>query len=197
MSCIDSGGHHTQQVYQFCKFRLNRANAIKGVAGMGRPIISSPSKKRLGLQRRPVPLYTVGVDTAKQTLYSRLLNSEPRTPGYCHFPKRSLPYSPEYFEELTAEKLVTKTVHGLPKPVWELPSGKRNEPLDCRVYAMAALELLQPNFEKHSAFLLTEAKTERDVAYENRPWLKKHMAAAKKNRPRVVLSPYIGDVKLF
>ena len=164
-ACIDSGGHHTQNVYSFCKFRQRRrVFAIKGVAGFGRAIVSSPSKKRSGTERRPVPLFTVGVDTTKEIHYSRLLKTE-QGPGYCHFPNQEPPYSEQFFEQLTAEKLVTKTAHGIPKPVWELPSGKRNEALDCRVYAIAALELLRPDFAKWQEHLETEAMTDKQREY--------------------------------
>lgn len=190
VACIDSGGHHTQQVYQFCKFRPRYALAIKGAAGMGRPIISAPSNKRTGTERRPVPLYTVGVDTAKELLYARLLKTEPG-PGYCHFPNQEPPYNEVYFQQLTAEKMVTKTAHGIPRPVWELPSGKRNEALDCRVYAMAAIELLRPDFEKWKAYLVTQPITDEQREYqENRKRIEQKFNPKK----RVVRSAWMGDV---
>jgi phage terminase large subunit GpA-like protein len=34
----------------------------------------------------------------------------------------------------------TKYSHGFPIQVWHKPDGARNEPLDCRVYAYAALQ---------------------------------------------------------
>ncbi|MBT7443738.1 MAG: phage terminase large subunit family protein [Methylococcales bacterium] len=190
-ACIDSGGHHTQQVYAFCKPRTRRrVFAIKGVGGMGRPIASSPSQKRTGREARPVPLFTIGVDTAKEVLYSRLLKTE-QGAGYCHFPNHEPPYTEQFFEQLTAEKLVTKTAKGLPKQVWELTPGHRNEVLDCRVYAMAGLELLRPNFEKHREYLETEALTDHQREYEiNRKKVMKRMNPKK----RVVTSPWMADV---
>jgi len=44
----------------------------------------------------------------------------------------------EFFEQLVAERLVTKYVRGFPVLEWHLPKGKRNEALDCSVYAYAA-----------------------------------------------------------
>jgi phage terminase large subunit GpA-like protein len=41
------------------------------------------------------------------------------------------------FEQLTAERLVTRYVKGHPKMEWVKPAGKRNEALDCAVYALA------------------------------------------------------------
>ena len=44
-TCIDSGGHHTDEVYRFAKDRLNRRIfAIKGMGGAGVPYIRNPSK---------------------------------------------------------------------------------------------------------------------------------------------------------
>jgi phage terminase large subunit GpA-like protein len=53
--------------------------------------------------------------------------------GYCHFPQ----YSKEYFEQLTAERLVTRFTAGRRVSAWEKVRD-RNEALDCRVYARAA-----------------------------------------------------------
>ena len=44
----------------------------------------------------------------------------------------------EVFEQITAERLVTRYVKGHPKLEWIKPPGKRNEALDCAVYALAA-----------------------------------------------------------
>jgi phage terminase large subunit GpA-like protein len=43
-----------------------------------------------------------------------------------------------YFKQLTAERLVTRIVKGFPRASWEKEPGRRNEALDCRVYARAA-----------------------------------------------------------
>jgi phage terminase large subunit GpA-like protein len=42
---------------------------------------------------------------------------------------------------------------GQPTHVWELMKGKRNEALDLRVYGMAAISLLRPNFAALAARL--------------------------------------------
>lgn len=47
---------------------------------------------------------------------------------------------------LTAEKKVTKYFKGRPKREW-VKIRTRNEALDCRVYATAALSLLSANLE--------------------------------------------------
>ena len=44
-----------------------------------------------------------------------------------------------YFEQLTAERVRTRYVKGHAKREWVKPDSRRNEALDCRVYAYAAL----------------------------------------------------------
>jgi phage terminase large subunit GpA-like protein len=141
-ACVDSGGHRTQEVYEFCRARLARnVFAVKGYAGAGRPIVGKVTTSN---QLR-VPLYPVGADTGKEAVYSRLALAEPG-PGYCHFPiERGRGYDDEYFKGLVSEKRVTKIRAGRRVTRWT-PTRARNEPLDVRVYATAAMELLTPDF---------------------------------------------------
>lgn len=136
--CIDSGGHHVQQVYEYATPRAARNIwAIKGQFGP-RPVWAkrqSKSKKYRGHVLR-----MIGVDTAKDVLHSRLRVGE-GMPGYCHFP---MAYDEAWFEQLTAERRVTKIdKRGAEIRVWQKPKDARNEALDCRVYAYAALQGLK------------------------------------------------------
>ncbi len=90
-----------------------------------------------------VKLFTIGTDTAKQMIYSRLKIHQPGA-GYCHFPAD---YPEEYFQQLTSERIQTKFINGHPVRIWVMPKGKRNEALDCRVYGLAALHILNPNLD--------------------------------------------------
>lgn len=131
-ACIDSGGHHTAQVYAFCEARKGRhIYAIKGLPGP-RPIWNQKAGKSIKYKAQ---VWHVGSDTAKDAWYSRLRTKD-EGPGYCHFP---LDYGEHYFEMLTAEQVRTKYSKGRPIREWFLPSGKRNEALDIRVYSLAAL----------------------------------------------------------
>ena len=131
-ACIDSGGHHTAQVYAFAEARKGRhIYAIKGMPG-ARPIWSHKAGKSIKYKAQ---VWHVGSDTAKDAWYSRLRTKEDG-PGYCHFP---LEYSEHFFEMLTAEQVRTKYSKGRPIREWFLPAGKRNEALDIRVYSLAAL----------------------------------------------------------
>lgn len=143
ISCaaIDTGGHFTQQVYEFVKPREARmVFAIKGLGGIGIPIAGKPSKQKNG-----VNLFCIGTDTAKADLFGRLGIGEPG-PCYIHFP---MELTEEYFKQLTAEKVTTKYTKGYPKRVWE-KIRDRNEALDMFVYGIAALYIVQcmayPNY---------------------------------------------------
>ncbi len=136
MACVDSGGHHTQQVYAWCAKRTGRhIYAIKGGAGK-RPIWPGAGKKR-NLRGVSGTVYTLGVDAAKDAIYSRLKIDRPG-PGFSHWPAADC-YGPAYFSGLTCEQVRTRKVRGFDVREYFKPGGARNEPLDCRVYALAAL----------------------------------------------------------
>ncbi len=77
----------------------------------------------------------IGVNAAEDVIRNCLARTEPGG-GYMHFPNDR---DAGYFAQLTSERLVTKQVGTTRYRIWELPSGRANEALDCRVYAYAAL----------------------------------------------------------
>lgn len=192
-TAIDTGGHHTDDVYSFCKAQQRKAKrvfAIKGYNIQGKPI--APAKASI-VGREKLKLFMIGTDTAKEVIYSRLriernqenkqeenqenqdkqdkqdkqenndlnLNikqsnnkqnqqnqsiiNQQNQPiaGYCHFPKH---YTEEYFKQLTSEKIKIIFEKGKKKRQW-VKIRPRNEALDCRVYALSALKILNPNFK--------------------------------------------------
>ena len=142
-TCIDSGGHFTDAVYRFTKERINRRVwAVKGKGGQDVPFIRNPSTNN----RTKTPLFILGVDAGKALLYQRLRHNT-KGPNYCHFPENEeAGYDAAYFKGLTSEKMVVRFKKWRSVIVWELKdsSYKRNEPLDLRNYAMAALEIANP-----------------------------------------------------
>lgn len=145
--CIDSGGtgENTQSVYNYGKrHKGDRVFVVKGRGGPGLPIIGPPNRKKTGKAARKVDLYIVGTNNAKAVVMKRLKIAEPGA-GFCHFPRGR---DDDYFRQLTAEKAVTKFVKGFPVIEWKKDSGRRNEALDCRVYAFAALILKSPAMDK-------------------------------------------------
>lgn len=147
-TCVDTGTH-TLRAYEFCRRRFRYATrdgrlaycfAIKGDDGPGTLWPREPSRNNKG----KIPLYTIKVDTAKESLYAALDRIETPGPGYIHFPLETtvgLPFEERYFEQLTAEKVVDRRSRGgFSVRVWEKKSpGRRNEALDTAVYADAAL----------------------------------------------------------
>lgn len=135
-ACVDAN-YKTQKVYEFTKARTGRrVHAIRGEpAQNGRRSPVWPTAKPTTRTKSSRRIVTIGVNAAKDTIRNRLEKEEP-CPGYMHFPVgRDL----NYYAQLTAERRVLKTVAGRKFTVWELSDGKRNEALDCRVYAYAAL----------------------------------------------------------
>lgn len=136
VTAVDSGGHHTQAVYHYARTH-DRVIAIKGQSQSGKPIIGRPTVVGVNYRgeklKRGVKLWPIGTDTAKTEIYGRLRQTEPG-PGFVLLSKRM---PGEAFEQLTAEKLITRYVKGRAKLEWVLPSGRRNEDLDCAVYALA------------------------------------------------------------
>jgi phage terminase large subunit GpA-like protein len=64
---------------------------------------------------------------------------------YCHFP---INYSEDYFKGLCSEKkIVTYSAGKKIRRYEKLTASTRNEPLDCRVYNMATLYILNPKYE--------------------------------------------------
>ena len=174
-TCVDSGGHHTLAVYNYAKTRAgHRVFAIKGVGGEGKPIVGRASKNNVG----KVPLYAIGVDTAKEVHYSRLKIDEPG-PGYCHFPANR---DDEYFKQLTAEKQIIKYHKGFPRREW-IKSRTRNEALDVRVYGIAALSILNVNMDSihHKFYANIDRKiTPRTVAEKPHPLVDRRKLAKSK-----------------
>lgn len=136
-SSVDSGGHYTNSVYQYSKKNAGRrVFAIKGVGGEGRSIVSKPSKNNSA----KCQLFPVGVDTVKELLFARMRIKE-EGPGYIHFNSE---LGSDYFQQLTAEKIVTRFNRGFKKRVFQKIRA-RNEALDCFVYAISAYVILGIN----------------------------------------------------
>lgn len=121
--------------------RLRRADVFgfKGMPGEGRPFIETERSRRQRLRRMTKGKYRpelLGDYEAKSTTLARLKVRNPG-PGFCHFPEGR---DQSWFQQLTAEKLVTRYKHGRAYREW-IMLQTRNEALDCRKLAHAALLL--------------------------------------------------------
>jgi phage terminase large subunit GpA-like protein len=143
-SCIDAGGHFTQHVYNFVRTRLvRRVYGIFGRSGANRPIWPAKGTQHKG---KNVTIFILGVDQGKDMHYKRLELKEPG-PGYCHYPLQEH-YDKKFFDGLTAEKAILKVdKKGFTVKEWHKVQA-RNEPLDLRVYNIAARLSLGINMER-------------------------------------------------
>lgn len=149
-AAIDSQGHKTQAVYDFCAPRLARKIY---------PIISRPGPRKIwapakGKTKDKVRLFIVGHDEAKTIILQRMVippldeKGDP-SPGRFRY-SQDLPS--ESFEQLTAEKRVVRYVRNRAVVEFRPKSpGLRNEALDMACYAMALRHSLRINFVERRA----------------------------------------------
>jgi len=141
---VDTGGHHTQMAYNYTRTRQHRrVIGIKGSKYPNKPIIAGrPSKVDIklggGVLKGGAELWYVGTDTAKGSIFGKLYHDAKTVAEaandseyclICNFPK-DLP--DDFYQQLTAERYCTETHR------WIKSRHKRNEALDCVVYAFAA-----------------------------------------------------------
>jgi phage terminase large subunit GpA-like protein len=108
--------------------------------GQDRKAVQRAKKKarKEGLKHKYMPVI-VGTDGAKTLLFSRFAIERPG-PGYCHFPVER---DDEYYRQMTAERLRVVYKAGKARKLWT-KIRERNEVLDCRVLAGAAIKILNP-----------------------------------------------------
>lgn len=163
---IDSGGHHTDEVYKFCSERVSRnIFPIKGASPAGKPIITPPKNKNKRAKGHP---FMVGVFAVKDILASRLKIVEPG-PGYIHFPVK---FEMTFFDQLCVEHKRVRYERGRRVEVWENVGKRRNEAWDLEVYSIAMMRLYCPDVA-----ILNQRVNE---ALGGRPVIRK------KARPRVI-----------
>ncbi|MEG8021808.1 phage terminase large subunit family protein [Sphingomonas aerolata] len=155
--CVDAG-YNTEAAEAFCRAHPNRL-AVFGRAGWQLPILGRGENLRYEQQGRRAgqaskkaedKAFIVGTFGVKLSWYgflrSTLAAAEAETVGAisasrgrAHF---NVDLPDEYFEQITAETIVTETVAGQPRRVWKPLAGRPNHWLDCRVYNTAAHEKL-------------------------------------------------------
>ena len=141
IAALDSG-FLTKIVYEFCRLREHmNFFPVKGDEGWGHGYIDRPMRKN----KYGVWPFRAFTDEIKSKLYSYLKVESPG-PGYCHYPKKDC-YDMKYFKQLTSEYLDKKWIDGKYRLKWMLPQGRRNEALDIRVLGIAALNILNPQYD--------------------------------------------------
>jgi phage terminase large subunit GpA-like protein len=136
---IDSGGHYTQQAYDFASKAHMRSKpwfAIKGVGGEGK-LAWSDSKRPL---RNGAKLHLVGVDSLKEEIYAHIVREESSENPWENriFLRKTPAIDLDHCEQIVVERprrvIDSK---GFVKTEWHKPPGARNEMLDLLVYAEA------------------------------------------------------------
>lgn len=172
--CWDTGGIDQDIVYKRSrKHGTFFVLPIKGASVYGKPVITMPKKRN----HRGVFLCEVGSDTVKEMLYARFALpvvsvSEP-SPYTFHFPDNPDVFSDVEAKQLVAEELVEKVVNGRVKLQWDAKK-RRNEALDCLVYAYAALRV---SVQRWQLDLEELAKARRDEQAEDEMSLEEIAAA--------------------
>ena len=146
--CVDSG-YATQDVYSFVRqfsqavwggsgARASQPHTVVAIKGQSRDTAMILSTSKADTKKKGLKVWNVSGPVIKTELYRWLrmqrTGEDASQFGWCHFPE----YGEEYFKQLTAERQVVRVTNGYPKPVWEKDPTRRNEALDCRVYARAA-----------------------------------------------------------
>lgn len=150
---IDSGGHYTGAVYEYCQKRFARQRfAIKGQGGPGLPL-----NYKIGrAQGSNIPLVILGVDDGKQKVMDRLSITGVGQ-RYFHFPLdedesvglSNRGYDDLYFKGIISERKKKIKQYGQIREIWEPINQKvRNEPLDLRVYNLACMLSCNPKWER-------------------------------------------------
>lgn len=150
-ACVDTRGHKSQAVYDFCGPRLSRRIfPIISQAGP-RPLWAFQGERR---EANKPPHWVIGHDEAKTTALQKLAlplvdkEGQP-TSGRVHL-SSDLPE--ESFDQLAAEKRITRYVHSRPVVEFVLKKdGMRNEALDLLCYVIALRRAMRINFLERRA----------------------------------------------
>lgn len=162
---LDSSDGQTQDaVYSYVRKRLGKGfMAIKGESHDPKKDIFSPPRLSLDTKNnhKPHPSgvkpFMVGTQVAKDLILGvdeqggriKLLGSGP---GRLHWPQS---VRPDYWDQITSEvKVPHRFVRG--RMVWQQLSGRRNEALDCEVYALHAARSIKVNLWREERWLAEE-----------------------------------------
>lgn len=171
--CWDSAGHYSDEVCSDSKKNgVLWMIPIIGAPIYGKPIASFPTKRN----KHGVYLTTVGTDNGKELIYSRLKlpldvaksQSGESQPNVVHLPANDLICDESETRQLTAEVKILKLANGVRQFRWD-NQNRRNEALDCFVYALAALRISQQRFGLDLNALVAAPEAGGDTAATEQP----------------------------
>tara|TARA_R100001594_G_scaffold37437_1_gene67721 strand:+ start:1605 stop:3473 length:1869 start_codon:yes stop_codon:yes gene_type:complete len=180
-SAIDTGGHYTQEVYQYVRERSQLGLiGIKGIGLKGKPPLGKPTTQDITFSgkalKKGVKLFPVGVDVIKTTLHNKLRDAEIGK-GYIHFYPT---ITPDYFEELTAERQILRYKNGYQERIWVKKSSARNEALDEAVYAWAAFQRFKQKYDRRTMWDQLEKRRKPEEPSKDTSLQLKRQKASKK-----------------
>ena len=145
--------------------QARRIFPIIGSTVLGKPIVTKAAKK--GKDK----IWEIGTHEAKSLIYQRShLRRDPGSSeiphGYQHFPV-GFGYQEKYFQQLLVEEVeLKKASDGDFYQFFSNPQRLRNEPLDVRVYAMAAAMSLNPAYKMIAKKYAKKGEKQQEVAPE-------------------------------
>jgi len=129
-TAIDTGGHRTKAIYKYCKSRASqKIFAVKGATPITAPITNKTIDNMIPNE---LTLFIIGVNSIKDEFYANLAITDAGE-NFCHFPNTPV-YNDKYFKMLTAEKREESGRY--------IKVRTRNESVDCRVYGLSVLAIL-------------------------------------------------------
>jgi len=121
--CYVDSGYQATTVYQrIQEMKFGSVFPCKGANKYDTPIARAPSWVKLPNNSK-LRLFTVGTQDAKTLIAQRFMLTEPG-PGYCHLAKD---YPMNFYEEMTAEVRVAKTVDRRLVYVWQPIDRRPND----------------------------------------------------------------------
>lgn len=173
LAFIDAG-HLFRRICEYTKPRFERN--IFASRGSNNPLHELISREPSVKNNLRAPVFFIGTNEGKSKLFSRIAVQAPG-PLYMHYNHN---FDEEYFRQMLQSEIPVWS-RGL--KIWKkITSDVRNEALDLEVYNLAAIELLDPDFEEETKALhnlkselgksdTTESKEEEQPA-ETASWLK-------------------------
>lgn len=153
-------GHKPKRVREFIKrCGLPRVYGVYGTSGKQVNLVVPRANKFYRMFS-----YAVNTNGAKDIIFARLKLKDAGA-RYMHWPK-DLSYDKAYFEGLTAEESRMRYTHGFPERHYE-KIRERNEPLDLRVYFLAAMDILKPNIKAWLETLSKPANPPKDYVLKS------------------------------
>ncbi len=158
----------------------------KEIFSLPRQVDRRNPKKPTKADRYGVRVYMIGTHKAKDLIAKRLLGSS----AYMHSCQH---VRQDYWDQVTAEvKAPSKRLRG--KLLWQVRTGKRNEALDCEVYALHAAHALGMHKKDDAKWSDIEARLGQRNLFSPEPEETAEQSGTTKRRPIRKRSTWATDL---